>query len=256
MWGVNRLGHVIFVVPPCIIRPFAAARDAAVINCLEVIQQYEVEPYSTHALPVGVGGSSLHFLERHGRDSHLGTYYRIAGPLIARLLVMGGLIPRKTAELLLSPTSAKACEGWASHLLQIHGVVEGKEGSFTPEGLKTVFLLSPRGLFNTLSGEPNSVNKELPQAADTDVLSPSPLSPRCARGVKRIAVGIGRLTDWRHFLDNLKGAPDHVRTKLLTHSSHGSVSVLLAKIPHAINVSAEAARNTIRRLTEAPALGH
>ena len=35
--GVNWFGHVIVVVPPSIIRPFAAAHDAAIVNCLEAI---------------------------------------------------------------------------------------------------------------------------------------------------------------------------------------------------------------------------
>ena len=64
------------------------------------------------------------------------------------------------------------------------------------------------------------------------------------------------MTDLRHFLDILEGTPDQVRTKLLTHSGHDSVSVLLADIPHANNVLAEAAHITIRRVTEALTLGH
>ena len=75
-------------------------------------------------------------------------------------------------------------------------------------------------------------------------------------GIEHITTGIRRLHDWRHFLDILDGAPNQVRTKLLTHYGHDSVSILLADIPHANNVSAEAARITIRRITGAPALGH
>ena len=39
MW-VNKFGNVISAVPPAIIRLFAAARDTAVVRCLEEIQQY------------------------------------------------------------------------------------------------------------------------------------------------------------------------------------------------------------------------
>jgi hypothetical protein len=109
--GVNWFGHVIYVVPPCIIRPCAVARDAAVVSCLESIQQHEVGPHSSHALLVGAGGAALHSLQRHGSGTHLGTYYRIAEPLIARLLMMGGLKPRKAAEQLINPTAALACNG-------------------------------------------------------------------------------------------------------------------------------------------------
>ena len=156
--GVNRFGHVIFVVPLFTIRPFAAARDAAVVTSLEAIQQHEVGPHSTHALHVGAGGASLHSLQRHGSASHLGTYYRIAEPLIARLLMMGGLTPRKAAEQLLNPTPAHASEGWEFHLLHAHGAAKGLHESFNPKELKTTFFLAPRGLVITLPGDPNKVN--------------------------------------------------------------------------------------------------
>ena len=57
-------------------------------------------------------------------------------------------------------------------------------------------------------------------------------------------------------MDILGAAPKHTRAKLLTHFGHGSVSVLLADTPHAKNVSPEAPRVTIQRVTGAPALGH
>lgn len=76
-------------------------KDAAVVECLEVIQDYELGPYSTHALLVEGVGASLHSLERHGSGSHLETYYMVAGPLITRLPWMGGVTPRKLAEQLL-----------------------------------------------------------------------------------------------------------------------------------------------------------
>ena len=101
--GVNLFVHVISSVPPAIIRLFAEARDVAVVHCLEAVQEYVMPKQPTHALPVGSGGASLHSLVQHGGGSHLGTYYHIAGPLIARLLLMGGPTPRKEATNLLSP---------------------------------------------------------------------------------------------------------------------------------------------------------
>jgi hypothetical protein len=64
--GVNRFGHVISTTPPAIIHPFAEARDAAVVHCLETIQEHEVSYSSTHALPAGARGASLHSLVHHG----------------------------------------------------------------------------------------------------------------------------------------------------------------------------------------------
>ena len=66
VYGVYIFDHVISTVPPEIIRPFAEARDAAVAHCLEAIQEHEVSDSSTHALPAGVGGASLHSLMQHG----------------------------------------------------------------------------------------------------------------------------------------------------------------------------------------------
>ncbi len=109
--------------------------------------------------------------------------------------------------------------------------------------------LASRGLISTLPGDPNNGIHELPPTVDTDVMPLGLLSHGGARGVKHIAAGIRRLSVSRHFLEILKGAPDQVRTKLLTHYGHGNVSVLLADIPRANNVSAEAARITIRRVT-------
>ncbi len=103
MCGVSKFAQVISTVPPAIIRPFAKARDAAVVRCFEAVQEYEVTKQSTHALLVEAGGAALHSLVQHGGGSHLGTYYRIAGPLIARLMLMGGTTPRKVAADLLSP---------------------------------------------------------------------------------------------------------------------------------------------------------
>ncbi len=253
--GVNRFGHVISTVPPAVIRGFAEARDAAVVRCFEAIQQHEVSDSSTHALPIGAGGAALHSLAQHGGGSHLGTYYRIAGPLIARLLLMGGSTPRRVAANLQEPPERGSVGGWAAHLHAAHRAAVNLQDSFTAEDLNRAFLLAPRGLLITLPGDPTSAAKDLPQTVETAVVPTGCLSPGPARGIRHVAAGLRRLQDWRKFLDILSASPTQVRTKLLSHSGHGSVSVLHSDIHHAGNVSAEAARVTIRRLTGAPALG-
>jgi hypothetical protein len=123
------------------------------------------------------------------------------------------------------------------YLLEADGTSEDLHESFTPEEFKTTFLLAFSGHVITLAGYPINVNKELPQSVDTDVLPLGPLlSSWSARGVNHIADGIRHLTDWRHFNDILEVAPGHVRAKLLIHSGHGSVSILLLDISHANNV--------------------
>ena len=205
---------------------------------------------SNHTFPVKAGGASIHSLVQHGGGSHLGTYYRIAGPLIiARLLMMGGHAPRKAAAHLMNPSEQADGGGWATHLLDAHKAAVGLEKSFSNDDMEMAFLLAPRGLVITLPGDPCNVAKEVPPKLGL-------LSHGSARGVKYIVAGIRRISHWRHFLDILGSSPDQIRTKLLTHFGHGGVSFLLADTPHANNVSAEAARVTIRRATGAPALGH
>ena len=198
----------------------------------------------------------MHSLVKHGGGRHLGTYYRIAGPLIARLVMMGGTTPRKVAADLLSPSEQGYGGGWSPHLLEAHITAVDLQESLSNEDMQMAFLLAPCGLVISLLGDPRSMSNEQAPTVDTDVIPLGRLSPGSTRGIKHVAALIRRLSDWRLFLDILGASPDHISTKLLTNCDHGNVSVLYTNTPHANNVSAEAARVTIRRVTEAPALGH
>ena len=168
-------------------------------------------------------GASLHSMTQHGGGSHLGPYYRIAGPLIARIVMMGGAAPPRAAVHLLSPLEQADRGGWATHLLTAHQAAVDLQESFTRDDLRMALLFAPRGLVITIPGDPRGAAKELPPTVDKDVLPPGPLSPGSARGVKHIAAGVRRLFDCRRFLNILGVAPDHTRAKLLSHSGHGSV---------------------------------
>ena len=133
----------------------------------------------------------MHSLVRHEGGSHLGTFYRIAGPLIARLLVM----PRKVAAHLLHPDEHVRNGSLAMHLLDAHKAAVEMHESFTENELQTALMLAPRGLVITMPGDPSSVAKDLPPTVDTDVLPAGPLSPRSARGARHIAAGTRRLSD-------------------------------------------------------------
>jgi hypothetical protein len=113
---------------------------------------------------VGAGGASLHSLVRHEGGSHLGTYYRVAGPLIARLLAMGGSTPRKVAAFLLHPAEHVHGEGggWAMHLNDAHRKAVNLQESFTANELQTSLLLAPRRLVITVPWNPSNVAKDLP----------------------------------------------------------------------------------------------
>ena len=83
------------------------------------------------------------------------------------------------------------------HLMDAHREAVDVQESFTADGLQTALLLAPRGLVIIVSGDPSSIAKDLPPIVGTDVLPAGPLSPGSARGVKHIAAGMRRLSDWR-----------------------------------------------------------
>ena len=64
-----------------------------------------------------------------------------------------------------------------------------------------------------------------------------------------------KLTEWRYFFDLHQRKPARDKPKLLTHASHGSVTVLQSDTPLGQRVSAEIAKTTIRRITGAKSLG-
>ena len=90
--GVNRFGHVLNIVPPDIITTaFCEERDAAIATALGAIHGIPVDiTHSSHTLPVVAGGVGLPSLRTSAAASYLGAFFRVAGPLIARLALMGG----------------------------------------------------------------------------------------------------------------------------------------------------------------------
>ena len=107
------------------------------------------------------------------------------------------------------------------------------------------------------ASDPRSVAKELPPTVDTDVLPLGPLSPGGPRtGGKPHCCGNTSPLRLAILPQSPSVVPRSGTHQPLTHSGHGNVSVLHSDIPHANNVSAEAARVTIRRVTGAQTLGH
>ena len=186
----------------------------------------------------------------------MGTYLRIACPLITRLMWIGESTARKVAEQLLHSATVEREKSGAKYLLKAHQTTITLQESFTPEELKVAFFMAPCGLVVATPGDPSNVNKDLAHIVKTGIIPPASLSPGSTKGVMHIAAKIRRLVDWRHLMDILATAPDQVRTKLLIHHGHGNVSVLLADTPPSRNIYAEAARVTIRRILGAAALGN
>ena len=75
---------------PLISADFCRGRDTAVLDTFSEIQRITPDPFqSSHHLPINLGGAGLDSLMKHARGNYLGTFFRIAGPLYARLLRMG-----------------------------------------------------------------------------------------------------------------------------------------------------------------------
>ena len=83
-------------------------------------------------------------------------------------------------------------------------------------------------------------------------LDSSAIAPK---GVRYVAEGLRKLTEWRVFFNLLFDVPPLTRSKILTHSGHGNVSTLHSNIPLGRAASTTTARSTIRRITCAPCLG-
>ena len=70
-----------------------------------------------------------------------------------------------------------------------------------------------------------------------------------------MAAGLQRFAEWRAFLVVLSSAPPSPKPILLSHTGHGSVSILISDKPHGRSTPPLLARTTIRRITGAPSLG-
>ncbi len=102
--GVNRFGHVLSVVPPEVVFDFCEQRDAAIDATLGTIQGIKVDPtVSTHTLPVVAGGAALISLRDPAPTSYLGAFFRVAGPFLSRLALMGGTAIARATTLLVDP---------------------------------------------------------------------------------------------------------------------------------------------------------
>ena len=100
-----------------------------------------------------------------------------------------------------------------------------------------------------------SVSQDLTPTLQLEVIPPLSQAAAAPKGVRFVASGLRKLTEWRAFLSLQASSSSENKPKLLTHSGHGSVSILHSDIPPSRAVSALTARMTIRRITGAPCLG-
>jgi len=100
-----------------------------------------------------------------------------------------------------------------------------------------------------------SVSQDLNPTLQLDVTPPLSQAAAAPKGVRFVASRLRKLIEWRAFLSLQASSSYENKPKLLTHSGHGSVSILHSDIPPGRAVSALTTRMTIRRITGAPSLG-
>ena len=203
-----------------------------------------------------MGGAGLDSLTRHARGDFLGAYYRTAGPLYERLLRMGLRVNLVLAGHLARPEVSQTTQPWAWHLVVSYKEAKVLEASFSQAEHELASMMLPRGNVITDAGDdPDSVNLDLPDTINCEVLPPLKQAAGKSRGYKHIAAGLWRLAEWRFFLDVHSNSSPSEQTKMLTHSGHGSVSALKLDTNQAKAVSPQCARVVIRRITGSAALG-
>jgi hypothetical protein len=113
--AVNRFEHILSAGPPEAASLFAEQRDLAITNVLAVVQGFPVDPATTtHDLPMVAGWAGLPPLQRIAFASYLGAFFRVAEPLVHRLMQMRGTTTSMVAGLLEDPTSGKDLgQDWA-----------------------------------------------------------------------------------------------------------------------------------------------
>ena len=159
------------------------------------------------------------------------------------------------ADELLRVTDLTETRIWARHLVSSYNDSVTLQDSFTQAEHDLASWILPAGNLILLPGDPRSVNYDIPYTINPDVLPPLLEAAGKLKGFRYIAAGIRKLVNWRDFFDTYNSAPQAEKIKLLSHAGHGSVSVLLANTPRTRNVSAQAVRVTIRRVTGSAALG-
>ena len=118
---------------------------------------------TTHDLPTMAGGAVLTSLHRMASASYLGAFFRVARPLVHRLVQMRGTTTTKSIALLEDPSATKDLgQDGAIIVTSAHAEAITLHASFTPQELLTVSLVAPRGNIINSSGDTSSIRRISP----------------------------------------------------------------------------------------------
>ena len=150
--------------------------------------------------------------------------------------------------MLVNPAAHCHSQPWANFVYNAHQEDRQHHQSFDASKHAAANLIAPRGNIITLVGDLGSIAQDLSPTILTEVIPQLQEAAAAPKGVPFIAACIRKLTDWRAFFCLLTSAPTHNNPKLLTHTGHGSDSILLSDIPPGRVVSAVTTRATIRKI--------
>ncbi len=100
------------------------------------------------------------------------------------------------------------------------------QDSFSPAELHTTVLIAPRGNIILSPGDPTSVTTDLPSIIEIDVVPEVLTYVAAAKGVRIVAENGKKMTEWRNFFQLHAQTRIHDQPKLITHSGHGSDTLL------------------------------
>ena len=103
------------------------------------------------------------------------------------------------------------------------------------------------------AGDPDSVIEDLNPTIKTDAVPELLEIVAAPKGVRFVVAKVRKITEWRHLF--CLHASTKIKDQLLTHSRHGSVTVLQSETPLGRRTSPATARTTNRRITGAHCLG-
>ena len=93
----------------------------------------------------------------------MGAFFRVAGPLIERLFLMGGTIRARASTLMEDRTSVTNFgHGWTASVLSVYSVTLELQSSFSPAKLLTIGLIAPMGNIIQPAGDTKSTALDLP----------------------------------------------------------------------------------------------
>ena len=168
---------------------------------------------------------------------------------------MGGRTSRSVAFMRVNPVAFYDSQLSVNLICTAHSEARLVKISFTVNEHSTASLIAPQGNIIISAGDSSLATQDLLPSKCTEVTPHLVEAAAAPKGVKFIATNIRKIADLRAFFCFLSSAPISTKPKLLTHSSHGSVSIMFSDMPFSSAIFAPTARATIKRIGGAPYLG-